>query len=446
MPHTVAVVGAGIAGLTAAWRLQQQGVRVRVFEREPQPGGRMCTITRDGFRIELGASVLAETYTGMKDLIAELGISDAYGPANAIFGFLRQGRVHRLRGESKTDLLRTHLIGLRSKLAVARVVPNLVRHRKRLDWDTMAQSTDLDQLSVTAYSSRHLTQEIHDYLCEPMFGGGIVLGDPSQMTAADMLFYAAKLLVPHFNTPHGVGLLTRTLADRLPVTLSAVATEVRTTPKGITVTWHHHGHPQPDEHADAAIIALPAPQVPAILPDLTADDAAYLRSVPYSRGLGVCFGLSHPPHEASANLFVPCVSHPEIAAIELHHNKIHARVDDGRALITVYPRKVFTDQWWNDTNDTIAARILKITDTILPGVRHNVVTTYINRRDPALVVRPPGGYADLRAFNARRRDADPRIQLAGDYFGPSSTYGSLRSGEHAATRLLGHLATTTPQP
>ncbi|WP_438479375.1 FAD-dependent oxidoreductase, partial [Streptomyces asiaticus] len=62
------------------------------------------------------------------------------------------------------------------------------------------------------------------------------------------------------------------------------------------------------------------------------------------------------------------------------------------------------------------------------------------RQDPALVVRPPGGYADLRAFNARRRAADPRLQLAGDYFGPSSTYGALRSGEQAAARLLSHLA------
>ena len=35
----VAVVGAGLAGLTAALRLTQVGCKVRVFERYPRPGG-----------------------------------------------------------------------------------------------------------------------------------------------------------------------------------------------------------------------------------------------------------------------------------------------------------------------------------------------------------------------------------------------------------------------
>ncbi|MFI9627386.1 protoporphyrinogen/coproporphyrinogen oxidase [Streptomyces sp. NPDC052042] len=441
-PRTVHVIGGGIAGLTAAWRLQQQGVTVRVFEREGQAGGRMRTITQDGFRIELGASILAINYTGMLQLIEELGISSQYGPSSSVCGFLRHGRVHHLRTDSTLDFLRSPLIGPRSKITLARVLPDLVRHRKRLDWDTMDQNTHLDRLSATQYAQRHLTREIHDQLCEPLFGGGIVLGDPAHLTAADMLFYGAKFLVPHFNTPHGVGLLTQTLADRLPTTCNATVTAVRTAGHGTTVSWTHHGRPQPDEHADATIVALPAPQVPDILPQLSADDAAYLSSIPYSRGLGISFGLSHPPEETSPNVFISRAAQPEIAGIELHHNKIPGRVDVGQALITVYPRKDFTDQWWDKDNDAIAERILHITSAILPGIRSAVLTTYVNRRDPALVVRPPGGYAALRAFNTRRRTADPRIQLAGDYFGPSSTYGALRSGEHAATQTLHHLANT----
>ncbi|AGK81846.1 hypothetical protein SFUL_6969 [Streptomyces microflavus DSM 40593] len=49
------------------------------------------------------------------------------------------------------------------------------------------------------------------------------------------------------------------------------------------------------------------------------------------------------------------------------------------------------------------------------------------------------------AFNARRRTTDPRLQLAGDYFGPSSTYGALRSGEQAAARILNHLPAGRPR-
>ncbi|MEU3622963.1 hypothetical protein BS329_20400 [Amycolatopsis coloradensis] len=446
-PHTVIVVGAGIAGLTAAWRLRRHGVSVRVLERESRPGGRMRTDEHDGFRIELGASILGTNYTRMLDLITELGIADQFGPANPTCGFLHAGKTHRLRATSVLDFLRTPLLGTRSKLALARALPELVRHRTRLGWDTMDQNTELDQLSVTEYARRHLTPEIHERICEPLFGGGIVLGSPDNLAAADMFFYATKFLVPHFNSPRGVGLLTQTLADRLPVTLNTTVTAVRANPTGASVSFTDEHGAHTKLTADAAIVTVPAPQAADILPDLPPDQAAYLRAVPYSRGLIVSYGLSRPPRETSPNIFTCQATHPDAAGVELHHNKIPGRVDGGRGLITVHSREAFVKQWWERDDADIAQRLLDTTESLLPGVRDTVITTHVNRRALALVVRPPGGYGALREFNARRRTANPRIQLAGDYFAPSSTYGALRSGEHAAARVLNHLlASPPPQP
>src|SRR5207244_12507477 len=45
---TVAVVGAGIAGLAAAWGLEQAGVAVTVLESERRPGGVIVTERRGG--------------------------------------------------------------------------------------------------------------------------------------------------------------------------------------------------------------------------------------------------------------------------------------------------------------------------------------------------------------------------------------------------------------
>jgi phytoene dehydrogenase-like protein len=55
----VAVVGSGAAGLAAAFRLQEAGHRVRLFERNTRLGGKMLTTRREGFTLEEGPSAMA---------------------------------------------------------------------------------------------------------------------------------------------------------------------------------------------------------------------------------------------------------------------------------------------------------------------------------------------------------------------------------------------------
>ena len=55
VPREVVVVGAGIAGLTAAYRLKQAGHHVQVLEASPNAGGRMITIEWNGLSIDPGA-------------------------------------------------------------------------------------------------------------------------------------------------------------------------------------------------------------------------------------------------------------------------------------------------------------------------------------------------------------------------------------------------------
>jgi phytoene desaturase len=54
----VVVVGAGLAGLSAALRLAGAGRKVTVVERESVPGGRNGLLNKDGFAFDTGPSVL----------------------------------------------------------------------------------------------------------------------------------------------------------------------------------------------------------------------------------------------------------------------------------------------------------------------------------------------------------------------------------------------------
>ncbi|MGB0368380.1 MAG: phytoene desaturase family protein, partial [Flavobacteriales bacterium] len=58
--RTVAIIGAGIAGLAAAIRLRKQGFDVTVFEANETVGGKMSEILVDGFRFDRGPTVLTK--------------------------------------------------------------------------------------------------------------------------------------------------------------------------------------------------------------------------------------------------------------------------------------------------------------------------------------------------------------------------------------------------
>ncbi|MGX7329578.1 phytoene desaturase family protein [Enterococcus bulliens] len=54
----IIVVGAGVAGLSAAVRLQNLGYAVHLYEKDVKPGGKMNQIEKDGFRFDVGPTIV----------------------------------------------------------------------------------------------------------------------------------------------------------------------------------------------------------------------------------------------------------------------------------------------------------------------------------------------------------------------------------------------------
>src|SRR4029453_2448242 len=66
------VLGGGLAGLTAAYTLQEGGVECVVLEREERPGGHARSVVVDGYVFDFGPHILFTNDTAMEALIRDL--------------------------------------------------------------------------------------------------------------------------------------------------------------------------------------------------------------------------------------------------------------------------------------------------------------------------------------------------------------------------------------
>lgn len=90
---TVAIVGGGILGLGAAYRLLQAGVDVTVYERSPDLGGLVGAFDFDGRRVDRFYHVVLPTDDRVRGLAEELGLGDRFRFRPTGVGFYDDGRL-----------------------------------------------------------------------------------------------------------------------------------------------------------------------------------------------------------------------------------------------------------------------------------------------------------------------------------------------------------------
>lgn len=88
MPH-IAVVGAGIAGVSCASVLQEAGVKISLFDKSSGPSGRMSTRHRDGWQCDHGAQYFTARHPDFRAEVARwqlAGVAGLWTPRLQVLG------------------------------------------------------------------------------------------------------------------------------------------------------------------------------------------------------------------------------------------------------------------------------------------------------------------------------------------------------------------------
>ena len=72
----VAVIGGGLAGITAAIALAEAGAAVTLLEARPRLGGATCSFNRDGLTVDTGQHIFLGCCTAYRDLLGKLGVTE----------------------------------------------------------------------------------------------------------------------------------------------------------------------------------------------------------------------------------------------------------------------------------------------------------------------------------------------------------------------------------
>jgi protoporphyrinogen/coproporphyrinogen III oxidase len=167
--RSIAIVGGGITGLTAAWRLHSQGHRVTLFEQADRVGGAIVTLARDGWLVECGPNSMLES-PQLDELVTGLGLTAErrYAePAAKNRYLVRGGRLVPVP-TAPHRFLASPLFSLRTKLRLFAEPFSRARVRPA-------------DLSLAALVREHFGQEIVDYAINPLVAG-IYAGDPEALS------------------------------------------------------------------------------------------------------------------------------------------------------------------------------------------------------------------------------------------------------------------------
>ncbi|MFJ8445215.1 NAD(P)/FAD-dependent oxidoreductase [[Kitasatospora] papulosa] len=419
--HTdVVIIGAGIAGLSAAHQLIGAGVDVSVLEAAAHPGGRMATDDMDGFRLDRLGPLLGSACPelGSTPGLDGLVLRD-FAPGVLVHSEGRQylaGDVRSARGalravRSRPSAPRAPLGGA---IEQARLGAWLARLAGTPESRIVARP---DGTALDALSARGLPPRVVDGFLRPLLSALLAdLGLTTSSRTADLTLRAyarGRLCVPS----GGSATLPGLLAAALPP--GTVRTGVHVTAADITsVRTKEHG----ELGCRSLLLATGAGAAAELLPGLRTPAFHPVTVLHHTTGQA-------PP--TGARLLLDADRSGPVAHTAVMSEVDPSRAPHGRALIT----STVLGPPPPDLDDAVRAHL-----AALYGAPTGDWELLAAHHDPEAVPAMPPPHDPRRPVRLLAG-----LYVCGDHRDTSTVQGALRSGTRAASAILADLGVRRPQ-
>ena len=441
----IIIIGGGISGLSALHTLRKAGIDAICLEATKKPGGRVASVRKEGFIMDVGAQFFFRYYDTCFGLCRELGLGDEIVPfpfkaalpdpkhgnkLTPILASIRPSDLPRVL----LDLVRFRGVSMKSIQQLIPLLPTLVARNRSLRFIRPGDNLDLDKESLSEFTIRKGGLEALESIIQPV-AACMTLGEPEELGAGYGLGLLWYMINGLWTMRNGIGTVSERLHDMYSdrIRCSMPASRVIIEKGKVKGVETRSGFMD----ADAVICATTATKALEIIPDLPQSIIRPLRTVTYSKCCHVMFALEKRllPSGWYA-VALPRRTGSPMAGFADSSIKSSMYAPPGAGIVNCFTYGKYAAEM-NEMPDTKVSRLVinDIKDYV-PSMPRYPLFTEIYRYGEAVCTAGPGMLSAIHRMKEGYHKGASGLALAGEYMYMPSVDGAIRSGIDAAESML----------